>query len=58
MNILTGIAFCVFVLFFLAARGGEAGKRETEIWAHVSAVSFICLLLLGGHWIAVLLGKL
>lgn len=58
MNILTGIAFCVFVLFYVAAQGSSARKKAADTYATIAAVSLICLTLFAGHWIAVLLGKL
>lgn len=58
MNILTGIAFCVFVIFYVAAQSSSTSRKAAEVYATIAAVSLICLTLLCGHWIAVLLGKL
>ena len=58
MNILTGILFCVFVIFYVAAQGSGASRKAAEGYAAIAAFSAICLILLCGHWIAVLLGKL
>lgn len=58
MNILTGIVFCVFTLMLTATRGAKADSKEADLYAHVSAYAFLCLILCAGHWLAVLLGKL
>lgn len=58
MNILTGIVFCVLVIFLVAAQSKSASRKETEAFATIAAVASLCMILLGGHWIAVLLGKL
>ena len=58
MNILTGILFCVFVIFYFAAQSGSASRKTVEEYAHIAAFSLLGLILLCGHWIAVLLGRL
>ena len=60
MNILTGVVLCVAVLSYIAATLLDAHRdRKAAFYARMClAVSVVVAILIGGHWIGVILGKL
>lgn len=58
MHILTGFVFCVFALSFICVGGSEEGSAGGELCEWVCAASLLLMVLLAGHWITMLLGRL
>ena len=58
MNILTGVVFCVLVISLICTAAPSNSEKETDTYAGIAAVSLIFMILIVGHWIAVLLGRL
>ena len=61
MNILTGVVLCIFALGYIAVRlleGNGKMRMVRDIAVEIVGTSMIFAILLGGHWIGVILGKL
>lgn len=58
MHIATGFWFCVLAISLICTFGSDAGTKEHNAYASVAAVSLLIMVLIAGHWLAVLLGRL
>lgn len=58
MHIVTGFWFCMLAISLICTFGSDASDKEHNTYASVAAVSLLIMILIVGHWIAVLLGRL
>lgn len=58
MHIVTGFWFCMLVISLICTAAPSNSEKEADTYASIAAVSLIVMILIVGHWIAVLLGRL